>query len=609
MPCIVPTCAAKAGPMRPFPRQNELSERWIESIQKGCGMTLCLDYIELSEWDVCEKHFEMPQRGTSGQLEEPRQFTDFNGKPMETASCRLCLVFFLRSDLVDTNGKVADLAIESTISELLEIDLQAGDASTQVCIGCLARLEVMARIRNDFLNSENKWQHLMEVAEVTELKSEECTLKLQDYETCEMDIEEPRITENLVEPDEQQEDEQSDEWPDDDDNPEGKVAGTRGRKCYICPVVLEDKSDLEPHLQEVHDSEDMECKECSITFSKLPVYNRHLARHDASERPFKCDYCAMRFNCPMNRNKHHKNVHNKGESKPTEPEFVCEVCEKPYISKDGLFYHLKTKHSIEERHTCGICQKYYRSKSTLETHMQVHTGGRVRKCSLCPQTFRTYSAFYAHSIMHTDRFECKECGKRYPAALQLRAHMESAHSDGQQFECAECPGKLFKTSVGLRTHMAYTHRKNKPFMCDFCSRSFKRKDLLDNHRRIHTGEKPFPCDNCPRRFGSRPTLHHHRKRCKAQALLATVEEAPGDLHSSDQLDVVPRPKKRRCVDGQYVCEFCQKRFLRKEYLANHRRSHTGERPFGCKHCIMRFSDRSGAYQHRKVCGKDQDAKQ
>lgn len=62
--------------MRPFPRQNELSERWIESIQKGCGMTLCLDYIELSEWDVCERHFESSQRGISGQLEEPRQFSD-----------------------------------------------------------------------------------------------------------------------------------------------------------------------------------------------------------------------------------------------------------------------------------------------------------------------------------------------------------------------------------------------------------------------------------------------------------------------------------------------------------------------------------------------------
>jgi KRAB domain-containing zinc finger protein len=41
----------------------------------------------------------------------------------------------------------------------------------------------------------------------------------------------------------------------------------------------------------------------------------------------------------------------------------------------------------------------------------------------------------------------------------------------------------------------------------------------------------------------------------------------------------------------YKCEFCDKKFAGAMTLRDHVRLHTGERPFGCPHCEKRFTQR------------------
>lgn len=126
-------------------------------------------------------------------------------------------------------------------------------------------------------------------------------------------------------------------------------------------------------------------------------------------------------------------------------------------------------------------------------------------------------------------------------------------------------------------------------ICRDCGKCFASLDMLDSHScspslinegsdtiskedssHVNVNGSVFSCDVCGKPFKRKEHLFQHRK-----------------LHSGE------RP---------YVCTTCTKAFSRKEHLVRHLVSHTGQKMHECEMCGKSFSRKDNLHKHRKTHG-------
>lgn len=170
---------------------------------------------------------------------------------------------------------------------------------------------------------------------------------------------------------------------------------------------------------------------------------------------------------------------------------------------------------------------------------------------------------------YTYRFPCKICGRVLKKKITWRNHM-SKHKN--QENSSKEPWKIathksqYKYALIIIDGKEYYH-------CDKCGKNLGNHHTFRKHLGVHTDEKPFNCDSCERKFRTAALLSRH-------------------------VDAVHK-KIKNCV-----CELCGRGFNEKRVLENHRRIHTGERPFVCETCGKSFSDPSSLYTHKKIHNKN-----
>ncbi|CAL9704054.1 unnamed protein product [Knipowitschia caucasica] len=179
---------------------------------------------------------------------------------------------------------------------------------------------------------------------------------------------------------------------------------------------------------------------------------------------------------------------------------------------------------------------------------------------------------------------------------------EAQGDDERKYQCDVCT-KTFRRRDNLRRHRrlhaketsAADDTEEKNFQCEICAMSFSRILHLQNHIMTHSGKKPFSCPTCNKTFTFKADMEGH--------IRTHTGEKPFSCLHCDKSFAQQRNLKRhfRTHTGErpYSCPFCSKTFSLKGNLTLHIRRHTGEKPFSCPICEQAFYCKSNLDEHSR----------
>lgn len=348
----------------------------------------------------------------------------------------------------------------------------------------------------------------------------------------------------------------------DDSEDEGKERKRSIRhkewRCEICGHVLLRKTALITHQQRKHGPQNFSCSYCDKTFRNA---------------------IAMKV---------HERSHTKVAAERMEPTlYMCEFCGKSFRGKKTLKEHHLANHSDDKPYKCDKCDRNYGSLASLDIHKATHSTETPYLCDLCGKSFKHVSNLRSHKRSHMDdsdknRQVCDVCGKGFRSRFHLSEHM-NVHTGRRPYACNVC-GKHFHKKIQLRQHGS-AHSGTQPFKCHLCGVRFNRRGNMTQHIKRHDRIRKYTCRVCNEGFATLGAVLSHRKKHTKEEVENSIRQQTGTADDPEQV--------------AYKCEVCGKLLAKKESLAIHTRSHTGEKPFECGVCGKKLSNKGSLSYHMR----------
>ena len=229
-------------------------------------------------------------------------------------------------------------------------------------------------------------------------------------------------------------------------------------------------------------------------------------------------------------------------------------------------------------HLCEVCKQTCVSFTKLEIHKRIHTAERPYSCSSCTKTFRQKTHFVSHQRIHTGEkpYSCEYCKKTFRQKTHLVSH-QRIHTCEKPYSCEYCTLK-FRTSTALKKH-EIIHNDLKPYSCTYCTLTFKQKAYVRKHESVHVARG--------HKIKSDKSENIHF--CKFAYVCKKEFIGPESLKKHEETHKV-----------DHMCQTCGQKCASPSQLKSHSRIHTGEKPYSCSFCTLKFRQIAHVQNHEKV---------
>ncbi|XP_008471282.1 zinc finger protein 184 isoform X1 [Diaphorina citri] len=229
--------------------------------------------------------------------------------------------------------------------------------------------------------------------------------------------------------------------------------------------------------------------------------------------------------------------------------------------------HEEVTHDTEEHENRDDAMQYVQFSGYNKDHREDRNMSNISEF-LKIKTMTESPPPAAQSSLPSDSVAmCGNCGKMLMSNEEMTHHIATCTSNVQT------PGVLVQSNNqdvvksgdtgggGGDTPLNYP--------CDMCSKSFRRKEHLFQHKKLHTGERPFICGTCGKAFSRKEHLLRHGTSHTGQKM------HPCDICSKmfSRKDNLHKHRKTHGICGPYVCDYCGKSFVVKHYYMMHVANH------------------------------------